>query len=303
MPKTGVLFSDFISDTIKRKSRRMKESYGRNYRTVLYQIDRFCSETGAVLYTNSINEEFLDDFIVYLESKNLKKSYIKTILDSMKAMIRKAANYGYAVDRSYDDVEIDQEEIPAVYLTMNEIARIYYFQGLTKKQERIKDLFVVGCYTALRYSDLSTLKKENFSGGYISKITKKTGARVIIPIHDFVAEIYAKYDGDISTNLSSQHFNRYIKRICEKIGISDKVTQMYTKGGIIVTEIKEKWELISSHTARRSGATNLMRTGRLSVNDIMKITGHTSEKSFMRYVKTSKEDNAKQMAGDNFFRK
>lgn len=303
IPKTGVLFVDFVNETVKRKEKRMKPSYKSNYRTLLFHIGKFCNETGATLFTNSINEEFLDDFILYLEDNGLRKTYIKTILDLTKAMVRRAANFGYAVDHTYDDVDIQSEEIPAVYLSMNEIARIYYFTGLTKKQQRIRDLFVVGCYTALRYSDLSTLTKENFNNGYISKVTKKTGVRVVIPIHDIVQEIFERYDGDISTNLCVQHFNRYVKRICKKIGINEKVNQTYTKGGELITETKEKWELISSHTARRSGATNLMHTGRLRINEIMSITGHTTEKSFRRYVKTSKEDNAKIVAGDNFFRK
>jgi len=121
------------------------------------------------------------------------------------------------------------EEIPAVYLSMNEIARIYYYPNLTKKQQRIRDLFVVGCYTALRYSDLSTLTKENFSNGYITKITKKTGIRVVVPVHDIVQEIYERYEGNLMFDICSQHFNRYIKVICRKIGIDDKVNQIYTK--------------------------------------------------------------------------
>lgn len=303
IPKTDVLFVDFIKDTVKRKSKRMTYSYGRNYKTLILHLNNFCIDKNAVLFTNSINEAFLDDFIVYLEECNLKKTYIKNILCLIKAMAKRAANYGYAVDMSYDDVTVDDEEIPSIYLSPNDIARIYYFQGLTKKQERIRDLFIVGCCTALRYSDLSTLVKENFNNGYITKITKKTGTRVVIPVHDFVKEIYDKYDGNISLKLCSQHFNRYIKLICKKVGLTEKVNQTYTKGGTIVTVSKERWQLVSSHTGRRSGATNLMNTGRLRVSEIMNITGHKTEKSFMRYVKTSKEDNAKHMAGDNFFRK
>lgn len=302
-PKTGVLFRDFISDTLKKKYKRMKKSYSSAYKTLIHSLDDFCKEYNVVLYTNSIGEEFLDDYIVYLESKLLKKTYIRYMLDLTKAMARKAGNYGYAVDPSYDDVNYETEEIPAIYLSTNEIARIYYYQGLTRKQERIRDLFVVGCYTALRYSDLSTLKKEDIQDGFINKITKKHGVRVVIPMHDFVVDIFNKYDQSFPTGISSQHFNRYIKKICKKIGIKDTVYITYTKGGQIITETKEKWELISTHTARRSGATNLMNTGRMRISEIMRVTGHSSEKSFMRYVKTTKENTARQLSGDNFFRK
>lgn len=301
-PKTGVYFSDFIKMILKNKARRMGESYNNSYKTLLYHINKFSIENNVELFTNSINEEFLDDFITYLEDSGLKKTYIRGILDLAKAMVRKAAVYGYVVDMTYDNVDIDLEEVQSIYLSQNEIARIYYYPNLTKKQEKIKDLFIVGCYTALRYSDLNTLKKEDIQNGYITKITKKSKIRVVIPIHDFVNEIIKKYDG-FPTGVCSQHFNRYIKLICKKIGINDKVNMSYTKGGNIVTETKEKWELVSSHTARRSGATNLFKTGRMRVVDIMRLTGHKSEKSFMRYVRTTNQDTAREMAGDDFFKK
>ena len=189
-----------------------------------------------IIFTNSINEEFLDDFITYLESEDLKQTYIRSIISLVKSMARKAGTYGYAIDPTYDDVDIDDEDIFSVYLSMNEITRIYYFKGLTKKQQRIRDLFVVGCLTALRYSDYSTLTINNFRGDFIDKVTKKTGKRVIVPIHDYIREIYKKYDGEIASGLTNQHFNRYIKMICKKVGIDDEIIYTYTRGGKLKTK-------------------------------------------------------------------
>lgn len=301
-PKCGVLFSDFIDLTTNRKSKRMGERYRDNYLTLIYHINKFSEQCNATIYTNSVNEEFMDDFIVYLESENLKQTYIKNIISLTKSMARKAGTYGYAVDHTFDDVTLPEEDSFSVYLSMNEITRIYYFRGLTKKQERIKDLFVVGCLTALRYSDYSSLTRENFNGNYIHKVTKKTGKRVVIPIHDYVREIFNKYDGEISSGLSLQHFNRYLKSITKKIGLDSEVTYSYTRGGVTVTETKQKWELISSHTARRSAATNMYLTGRMKTFEIMSLTGHTTEKSFFRYIRVTGDDISKQLSGDNFFR-
>lgn len=302
-PKTGVFFSDFIKKTIDRKSKRMGSSYKNNYHTLIFHIDNFCAENNVNIYTNSVNEFFLDDFICYLEGKNLRQTYIKNILSLVKSMTRKAAVYGYAVDPSYDEVDIDNEEIYSIFLSMNEITRIYYYQGLTKKQQKIRDLFVVGCLTALRYSDYSTLTTENFNKDYIIKITKKTNKKVIIPLHDYVKEIFKKYNQQISFNLSNQHFNRYIKKICKKIGLNDEIILNYTKGGKLVTESKQMWELISSHTARRSAATNMYLTGRFKTFEIMCFTGHTTEKSFFRYIKVTNEDVASHMMSDSYFKK
>jgi len=302
-PKTGVLFTDFIGQTVIRKAKRMGASYQKGYKTLIHHLNEFSEEYEADIFTNSVNEDFMDDFVSYLEGKELRQTYIMTLVSLVKSMASKAAKYGYAIDPSYDDVEVENEIPFNVYLSLNEITRIYFFKGLTKKQEEIKDLFVVGCLTALRYSDYSTLTKDNFCKDRIIKTTQKTGAKVNIPIHDYVKEIYAKYDGEVSKGLSIQHFNRYIKMVCRKVGINDLVTFEYTKGGKSVTETKEKWEMISSHTARRSAATNMYQTGRMKTYEIMSLTGHTTEKSFFRYIKTSTEDKAKQIAGDNFFRK
>jgi len=302
-PKTGVLFSDFIKDTVARKSKRLGDSYRTNYNSLLNHLYGFSEEYEANIYTNSVGEDFLDDFIMYLESKELKQGYIITLIQLTKGMASRAAKYGYAVDQSYDDVNVDAEEHFSVYLSMNEITRVYYFKGLTKKQEAIKDLFVVGCLTALRYSDYSTLTKANFTKDFIIKKTQKTGKKVTIPIHAYIHEIYDKYEGEVSKGLTIQHFNRYIKKICKKVGLNDLVTYNYTRGGKLVTETKEKWEMISSHTARRSAATNLYQLGRLRTFEIMALTGHTTEKSFFKYIRTSDEDKAAQIAGDSFFRK
>lgn len=217
-------------------------------------------------------------------------------------MVKKAGTYGYLVDPSYDDVYLKEESSSfAVFLSMNEITRIYYYENLTRKQQRIRDLFIIGCLTGLRYSDYSNLNKEDFQDEFIVKTTKKTN-RVIIPLHEYVKEILEKYEYDLPKNISIQYFNRYVKLICKKIGLNEVITNSYMRGNKIITESKEKWELISSHTARRSAATNMYMTGRMKTSDIMTTTGHTTESSFFRYIKTSTEDKVKSIAGDSYFR-
>lgn len=301
-PKTGVLFVDFIEKTATRKAKRMGDSYLKNYHTLIYHVNNFSKIHGATIYTNSVNEDFLDDFIVYLEGLNLKAGYIKNTIGLAKSMARKASNYGFAVDATYDDVEVEADEGFFVYLSMNEITRIYYYKGLSPKQERAKDLFVIGCLTGMRYSDYSTLSAQDFRGGFIDKTTKKTSKRVVIPLHDYVKEIYGKYNGEVSKGLTIQYFNRVIKVVMEKVGLDTPITYTCIKGGKLVTETKKKWELISSHTARRSAATNMYMTGRMKIFEIMAITGHTTEKSFFKYIRVSNEDLSKQIAGDSFFR-
>ena len=222
-------------------------------------------------------------------------------------MVRKASQYNYAVDLSYEGIDIRLEETSAVFLSMNEITRIYYYkfekQDKRRAKERIRDLFVVGCLTALRYSDYSTLTKDNYQGDYIVKRTKKTNVDVKIPAHDYVKEIFAKYNGSIPCGLCIQYFNKYLKVIMREIGLNDKVTYSFTKGWKLQTVTREKWELISSHTARRSAATNMYLTGRMKTLEIMKLTGHRTEQNFFRYIRLTGDDMARAISGDMYFRK
>lgn len=301
-PKFGVLFVDFVRAFILKRSMRYGEDSVSNYKTLVMHVERFSDMYGAVIYTNSVNEEFLYDFIKYMKDDNKRQTYIKYTLTLLKGMARKAGMYGYAVDISFDEVDMEDEEPFSIYLTMNEITRIYYFKGLTKKQERVRDLFIIGCLTGMRYSDYSTITKDNILGDKITKITKKTKKKVVVPMHDYVKYIIDKYDGDICFGLCNQHFNRYIKMICCKVGLDEVISYQYTRGGKIVTDHKEKWQMISSHTARRSAATGMILAG-YKAYEVMSITGHTTEKSFGRYIRITNDEIAKGMSGGRFFNK
>ena len=88
-----------------------------------------------------------------------------------------------------------------------------------------------------------------------------------------------------------------------EIGLNDRVIFSYTKGGQLKTVTHEKWELISSHTARRSAATNMYLTGRMKTLEIMKLTGHKTEQNFFRYIRLTSDDTARSISGDMYFRK
>ena len=251
--------------------------------------------------------EFIDDFIIYLEDQDLRHNTIVGYILKIQTLVRRASQYNYAVDNTYDEIDLRAEPTNAVFLSMNEITRIYYYkfekQDKRKAKERIRDLFVVGCLTALRYSDYSTLAATNLQNGYIVKRTKKTNVDVKVPAHDYVKEIFAKYSGFVPRGLCIQYFNKYLKVIMREIGLNDLVTYSFTKGGELKTVTREKWELISSHTARRSAATNMYLTGRMKTFEIMKLTGHRTEQNFFRYIRLTGDDTARSISGDMFFRK
>lgn len=303
----GVYFTSFARELLEKKSRRRSEHYTAVYDAIIKHIDTFSVEFDCDIYTNSVTAEFLDDFIIYLEDQGLRHNTIVGYIQKIQTLVRRAAMYNYAVDNTYDEIDLETEPTSAVFLSMNEITRIYYYKFVNQDKrmakERIRDLFVLGCLTALRYSDYSTLTAENLQDRYIVKRTKKTNVDVKIPAHDYVLEIFAKYHGCIPCKLCIQYFNKYLKVIMKEIGLTDKITYSFTKGGRLQTVTKEKWQLISSHTARRSAATNMYLTGRMKTLEIMRLTGHRTEQNFFKYIRLTNDDTARSISGDMFFRK
>ena len=300
-PIRDKLLVDFIMEMVNKKNKSI--SYKSQYKVLIKHVNEFSEKYDCMIYTNSVTEDFIEDFIGYLRDKNMRNNTVKGLIEKIKAMTKKAGNYGYAVNRTFDEISVPEEDTCSIALSMNDITRIYYYTGLTKKQEKIRDLFIVGCLTGMRYSDYSTLTSDNIQKDIIIKKTKKTGVTVHVPVHSYIKELLDKYNGELPKDISIQHFNRSIKTICKKIGLTDKVVFTRTVGHNVVTDTYEMWQVISSHTARRSAATNMYNSGRMKTLQIMLITGHTTEKNFFRYIKIGREENAKNISTDLFFRK
>lgn len=151
-----------------------------------------------------------------------------------------------------------------------------------------RDWLLVGCWTGCRVNDLMKLNNSNILKGidgwqFIRYVQSKTGNQVDLPIHPHVLEVLSKYDG-FPRPISDQKFNKYIKEVCEKAGIVEVVngTRQNPKTHRKETGMFEKWQLIRSHTCRRSFATN--HYSQLSNKQIMAVTGHKTEKQFLDYI-------------------
>ena len=121
-----------------------------------------------------------------------------------------------------------------------------------------------------------------------------------IPIHPYVTQILKKYKNELPKIPSNQKFNEYIKEVAKEVGIDDNISIQKRKGNFNYDKAIPKYELISSHTARRSFATNAYLSGIPPIS-IMMITGHKTETAFMKYIKISSEENAIQLQKSKFF--
>lgn len=283
-----------------------KTEYVRNITNMLYRLGRFEKQLNNKLLTSSFTEEVINDFIrflktdepIYYRKHGLKATTINAYMRKLSLLLKRAKEAGYPV-RPYTIRRIPEDSPEPVYLSAGELRKIQTLK-LSRVAAEIRDMFLIGCYTGLRYSDYSRLTEFNFVRNEIIIRTQKTGEKVVIPMHPIVQEIAERYHYCLPALRSKQSFNHYIKRICKKAGINAAIAQEYVAGTELVKNKLEKWQVISSHTARRSFATNAYLAG-IPVFRIMLITGHRTEEAFFRYIRISKTENAQELAQHPFF--
>lgn len=274
-----------------------KKAYStlQTYKSTQNHLIEFEKKYRYPLNFDTITLDFFDKFNNYLIKQgignNSRSKYVKTLKVFMTEAVERELTTNLAFQRKKFNVK--RTETEAIYLNNDEIQKLYKYDLSDRKGlEKVRDLFVLGCHVGLRFSDFSRIKPENIvtiEGEKFIKIqTQKTHERVIIPFNPIITEIFKKYKGKIPTPISNQKFNDYIKDIAE-------LAELNETGKLYKSPDKQLYECISSHTARRSFATNLYLSG-FPTLDIMKITGHKTEKSFMQYVKVSKEETAKRLS-------
>lgn len=269
----------------------------REYERTYYYLKEYEKKERVVLDFNYIDMDFYSNFTKYLQYLNLATNTIGHKITSLKAVLNAATDRGINTNTAFKNSNFKNvtEESEAVALNEAELDRIFQhdFSG-NKRLERARDLFLIGAWTGLRFSDFTRIKKEYIKDDILFMEQQKTGGHVAIPLHPVFLKIWEKYDGQLPNNISNQKFNDYIKEVCQIAEINATVFKSITRGGRKETTSYEKWQIVSSHTARRSFATNLYLSGFPAIS-IMKITGHKTESAFLKYIKVTSEEHAKML--------
>lgn len=297
----GMELTQYVSHFIKTSN--VRESTKKSYRVVERDLKEYQSKEKITLLFAYIDIDFYNSFVKFMKSKGYAPNTIGTRIKILKTFLSNAKEAGLPVNDDFKKKAFTKpkEETESIYLTESELMNMYSLDFTkTPKFDRTRDLFLIGCYTGLRFSDLSQLNKDNIQGDTISIRTVKTGTQVIIPLHPVVLSILNKYEYRLPKVPSNQKFNEYLKDIAEQAGIDEPVKIEQTKGDLKIKKSESKYNLVSSHTARRSFATNAYLSDVPSIS-IMKITGHKTESSFMKYIKISNEDNARKLKLHKFF--
>ncbi len=212
-------------------------------------------------------------------------------IKELKAILRQAEDRGIKVNQDYKKKSfiVPRPETESTYLSTDEIQKVYTAK-VPKKLEKIRDTFVLACCMGQRISDWHQLVPSNVEDGLLKVVQEKTGATVYIPVHDMVRMIWNKYNG-LPELLSDQKFNAAIKDVCAEAEL----------GTIRINgKVEEKRLHISSHTARRSFASNAFLAG-MDTLSIRRITGHKSEAAFLRYIRLDEKQHGIKAKEHSFF--
>ena len=263
---------------------------------------------------DEIDMDFYRKYLAYLNDENFALNTVGKNINWLKTFMNASQIEGYHTNVAFKNKMFKgaRVEVDTIYLNNDDLNKIRAvdLSGKSYGYDLARDIFMVGVRTAQRISDYNNIKPQDINTHVIKKVVekedpenpgkmieaieskevlvvtitqKKTGARVYIPCSTELRSIFEKYNYNIP-RLSDQNVNDNMKKIAEWAGLDEPIKIDYIEGGKRQSVIKKKYEMVHTHTARRTGATLMYLSG-MDYYDIMKITGHATIQNLKKYIK------------------
>lgn len=219
----------------------------------------------------------LNDFRDYV-CDQVAQSSARTYFAAFKAIL---ARYEDDVDfcKDYKEILRAKNEKPVkTFLTIKELERLERVECKSEYDRYVLDEFLIGAYTGMRLSDAREVSVENMANGFLSYVSIKTGIHAVIPLKSGIAERIERVQAN-EFPVTTAGYNKIIRRLCKRAGLTERV-KVYKAGE---SDSGEKWEFVSSHTARISFASNLANLG-APIIEISKMMGHATIQQTERYI-------------------
>lgn len=270
----------------------------KSFSTTLMRLKKFEEYKNKRFSISDVDLTFKNEFVKYESEKLLiSQNSISKDIRQIKTVCLDANDKGYSISEQLRSRKfyIKEEQTAFVTITESEIELIKKCD-LKKVNylENARDWLIIGCWTGCRVNDLMQLTNDNIQittkgQKFIRYTQSKTNKQVDIPIHSDVNEILERLGG-FPRPISDQRFNEWIKKVCFESGL---VQEVHGSRQNPTTHRKEvgtfqKWELVRSHSCRRSFATN--HYNKLPNKLIMAVTGHATEKMLLNYIGETEND-------------
>lgn len=278
----------------------MNDKLAYQYNQVIDHIKSFEKKRKSKIQLKEIDSDLMYEFVDYLEMAGYNSSTISRMITRFKFFCFRAIELNIKVNTGFKSrIYLDKnQEAEGIYLNEDEIQRIYDLDlSHDEYLSEVRDNLVLNCYLGLRIGDfMESLDISSIKDGIVSIKTSKTGAFVQIPIHYLAQNILNKRFGQLPKKTAPAYYNLKIKTVCQLAKIDNVVYGFKMNPE---TRRKEygyykKYELITSHVARKSFATNLY--GKVSNEVIQSVCGWSKSSMMLQYyTKTSKKEYAEQL--------
>lgn len=252
------------------------------------------------LKSDQITDVFWGYFISFCQARGMKSSSIKTMCMQLRSILNWAVKYNAPVSPTYANIVFPKVVNQKIALTSDEVSRIAYFdidrfyanrrKDFRDTMERVRDMFVLSCNLFQRHSDMLRIDRSCFERNTFSIVQQKTGNRATVNIDQFAIDakttyrILEKYDYQAPYKASIGNYNSYLHILMRDIGFDEQIRIEDRIDGKLVSSMIPKWQLISSHTARRTAITiNVIRGHNL--HSLKRCSGHSDLRIFDNYIR------------------
>lgn len=299
-------FFDLYEDFIQEESILKQWS---NATTIkVKQIKKHLINFDSNIDFNSFTETKFIEYIHYLQnSLGHKNSTILKNISFIKWFLRWGVKKGFNSNSFFEDFhpKLKKNQNKIIFLNPKEFKLFRNVEIPPDKHhlEKVKDIFLFQCFTGLRFSDVSNLKKNDIKENYIEVTTLKTNDNLTIELNKYSRYFIEKYKDykDYKNRafpvISNQKMNLYLKEIAKLAGIDDLIRTTYYIGNKRIDDIKPKYKLIGTHCARRTFICNALSLG-IPPQVVMKWTGHSEYKTMKPYIDIA--DETKEIAMTKF---
>jgi len=264
----------------------------RNLSTTLKRLEKFEIYKKTKYRVTEIDFNFHEQYIKHAQQiLGLSLNSIGKDIKHFKTVCIDSQDKGFKVNPHVLSRNFNAPSEKTIFTTLNETE----LQAIKEKDlknvdylENARDWLIIGCWTGCRVGDLMKLNNNNVmthptGAKFIQYTQSKTGKTVNVPLHPNVQDII-NLKGSFPRPISDQKFNDYIKTVCKKVGLNQRIEGSRQNKETHLKEVGvfQKWELIRSHTCRRSFATN--HYNKLPNKLIMAVTGHATERMLLNYI-------------------
>jgi len=261
---------------VKREPSIAHNTYRKN-KQLRNKLMDFEAYSNKRLYPGRFSKETFENFINWLtDVRKLNDNAVATLAATLRTFLKDTIP-----QKDFSFITLKEVYEDVIFLFPEELKKLKDAQ-LSGSLERARDLFLVGCYTGLRYSDYHKLDYHKPQNNFFELIQTKTKRKVYVPYTKALQEVLAKYDGKVPL-MYNQKLNNYLKVIFKDLEFNRIVILHKRYKGKLKEYPFPLFEVITSHVARKTYIMTLIRSG-VHIQTVMELSGHADYRTMKPYL-------------------